>query len=352
MRQIRRSGLATLLVTGGALALSAGAAFADAGAQGAAVGSPGVASGNTIQVPVNLQVNACGDTVDVVGALNPAFGTTCVNGAATPAAPGGRGAGVAGRSAADHEAVGQGQVQVQGQDRQQAGQSQEQVGQDHVQDHVQVQNQGQEQAGPGRGRTHKDLPGTPRTGSSSDHGSREGNGYGGSGYGESGYGGEEANGGPSRCGSGNGGGASAEAVAQGSPGVLSGNGIQVPVDVPVNVSGDSINVVGIGNPAFGTTSVNRSEEECDEPPVIHPPVVHPPVVHPPVTHPPVTTPPGVEPQTPHPAVEPAPAPQAGPPALAHTGAGPVGFAAPTSIALLLGGAMMYRRSRRAAADRT
>ncbi|MFE4663963.1 chaplin [Streptomyces sp. NPDC056716] len=56
-----------------------GMAMADAGAEGAAVGSPGVLSGNLIQVPVNVPVNVCGNTINVVGLLNPAFGNTCAN---------------------------------------------------------------------------------------------------------------------------------------------------------------------------------------------------------------------------------------------------------------------------------
>lgn len=51
----------------------------DAGAQGAAIGSPGVLSGNVIQVPVHVPVNVCGNTINVIGLLNPAFGNTCVN---------------------------------------------------------------------------------------------------------------------------------------------------------------------------------------------------------------------------------------------------------------------------------
>ncbi|MFZ3558420.1 MULTISPECIES: chaplin [unclassified Streptomyces] len=62
-----------------ALAGSAGVAAADSGAQGAATNSPGVISGNNVQVPVHVPVNACGNTVDVIGLLNPAFGNTCVN---------------------------------------------------------------------------------------------------------------------------------------------------------------------------------------------------------------------------------------------------------------------------------
>ncbi|MFE9120808.1 chaplin [Streptomyces sp. NPDC007172] len=59
--------------------LGAGMASADAGAHGAAVNSPGVLSGNLLQVPVHVPVNACGLTVNVIGLLNPNFGNTCVN---------------------------------------------------------------------------------------------------------------------------------------------------------------------------------------------------------------------------------------------------------------------------------
>ncbi|MFE9426684.1 chaplin [Kitasatospora sp. NPDC006697] len=63
----------------GIVAAGAGSAMASAGAEGAAVGSPGVASGNAIQVPIHIPVNVCGDSVNVIGLLNPAFGNTCVN---------------------------------------------------------------------------------------------------------------------------------------------------------------------------------------------------------------------------------------------------------------------------------
>ncbi len=51
-------------------------------------------------------------------------------------------------------------------------------------------------------------------------------------------------------------GASAEGAAVGSPGVLSGNLVQVPVHVPVNVCGNSIGLVTILNPAFGNACAN------------------------------------------------------------------------------------------------
>ncbi|MFJ5546552.1 chaplin [Streptomyces sp. NPDC093225] len=65
---------------GSVLAAGAGMAAADSGAHGAAVGSPGVGSGNVVQVPIHVPVNVCGNSVNVIGLLNPAFGNTCVNG--------------------------------------------------------------------------------------------------------------------------------------------------------------------------------------------------------------------------------------------------------------------------------
>ncbi|PJN24974.1 chaplin [Kitasatospora sp. CB02891] len=46
----------------------------DAVANGIAAGSPGVLSGNQIQIPVNIQANVCGNTIDIVGLLNPGGG--------------------------------------------------------------------------------------------------------------------------------------------------------------------------------------------------------------------------------------------------------------------------------------
>ncbi|GGU73402.1 hypothetical protein GCM10010275_05040 [Streptomyces litmocidini] len=71
---------AAVLAGTGAVALSgAGLAVADAGAGAVAAHSPGVASGNVVQVPVHVPVNLCGNTVNVIGLLNPAFGNTCIN---------------------------------------------------------------------------------------------------------------------------------------------------------------------------------------------------------------------------------------------------------------------------------
>lgn len=235
MRQGRRNGLIAAVVAGGGLALAGagGFAYADADAGGQAERSPGLLSGNLVQLPVHVPVNVCGNTVSVVGLLNPAAGNRCANGT-----PGGGG---------------------------------------H----------------PGPGPSHP----SPQSSHSSKPGAGNGAGNG--------------------SGSGSGSGAVAEGRGKDSPGLLSGNGLQLPVDVPVNVSGNSVNVVGVGNSAVGNTSVNGRPPSVGQP-----------------AQPPVT----VRPVTP-------PAPSQGSVALAHTGAEGIGYLLPGSGALLLGGALLYRRFR-------
>ncbi|WNF30858.1 chaplin [Streptomyces sp. C11-1] len=70
---------AVMAGTGALIAGGAGMASADAGAQSLAAGSPGVGSGNSVQVPIHVPVNFCGNTINVIGLLNPAFGNTCAN---------------------------------------------------------------------------------------------------------------------------------------------------------------------------------------------------------------------------------------------------------------------------------
>ncbi|GLW45519.1 membrane protein [Streptomyces sp. NBRC 14336] len=48
----------------------------------------------------------------------------------------------------------------------------------------------------------------------------------------------------------------AGAVAEHSPGVLSGNVVQVPIHIPVNVCGNTVNVIALLNPSFGNICVN------------------------------------------------------------------------------------------------
>ncbi|RLU92135.1 chaplin [Streptomyces griseocarneus] len=71
--------VAAAAATGGLVLAGAGLAAADGNAQGAAVKSPGVVSGNVIQAPVDVAANVCGNSISIVGALNPAFGNLCVN---------------------------------------------------------------------------------------------------------------------------------------------------------------------------------------------------------------------------------------------------------------------------------
>ncbi|MEV8318264.1 chaplin [Streptomyces sp. NPDC059900] len=75
--------LATAAAATSILSLSGSNAFAADG-NGVTAGSPGVLSGNSVQAPVGVPVNACGNTADVVGAANPTFGNNCANHEASP----------------------------------------------------------------------------------------------------------------------------------------------------------------------------------------------------------------------------------------------------------------------------
>ncbi|SEE28299.1 LPXTG-motif cell wall anchor domain-containing protein [Streptomyces sp. 2231.1] len=231
MRRATRNSVIAVAAASGAMAL-VGSAHADSAADGAAVGSPGLISGNSIQLPVHIPVNACGNTVNVVGLLNPAMGNRCAN----------EGGGAAG------------------------------------------------------------------TGASSTSSSRA---------------------------------AEAASVTRDSPGVVSGNGIQLPVDLPVNVTGNSIDVVGIANPVFGNQSTNTSHHPETETPAEPPTRVTPPV-H---SEPPTAPRPHVPPKP-----APVPVPDKAVPVLPHTGTDGMLAAAGVSAASLLGGTLLYRRFRTPAAQ--
>ncbi|MEU9474703.1 chaplin [Streptomyces sp. NPDC048191] len=81
MKNLKKAA-AVAMVAGGIVAAGAGMASATTGgsvAAGEAHGSPGVVSGNVVQVPVHIPVNAVGNSVSVIGALNPAFGNLGLN---------------------------------------------------------------------------------------------------------------------------------------------------------------------------------------------------------------------------------------------------------------------------------
>lgn len=82
MKNLKKAAALTM-VAGSIVAAGAGVASATTGgayAGGSAVNSPGVVSGNLVQVPVHVPVNVVGNTVNVIGALNPAFGNEGYNG--------------------------------------------------------------------------------------------------------------------------------------------------------------------------------------------------------------------------------------------------------------------------------
>ncbi|MFD6280957.1 chaplin [Streptomyces sp. NPDC060209] len=259
MRQVLNKSMIVMAAASGILTAAGGYAHADASADGVAANSPGVGSGNAVQVPVHVPVNLCGNTVNVIALLNPAFGNNCANVSS--------------------------------------------------------------------GDKHRDEHGGA-------YGDEHGDAYGDDGYGHGGSG------------------ASADGKAVGSPGVLSGNLVQAPVDIPVNACGNSVDLVGALNPAFGNSCVNESGYEHEYPPV-EPPVVEPPTVEPPTVQPPTSKPPVEPPVSEPPAQEPpAQEPPAGNPGpntpdtqLAQTGAADIGLAAGASAGLLLAGAVLMRRTR-------
>ncbi|MGD3106579.1 chaplin [Streptomyces sp. YGL11-2] len=84
-KAVALSAAAGIAVVGGAGVASAGGHHRHhhhkgALAVGKAVGSPGVLSGNLIQVPIDMPINVCGNSVTpFIGVLNPAFGNVCIN---------------------------------------------------------------------------------------------------------------------------------------------------------------------------------------------------------------------------------------------------------------------------------
>ncbi|MFG2845151.1 chaplin [Kitasatospora sp. NPDC048296] len=274
MRNVAKKGILTAVATGSVLASTAGYAYAGAEAQGGAAGSPGVASGNSVQVPVEVPINACGNTVDVIGALNPSFGNHCANVST-------------GRHSAPQSAH--------------TGQS-----------------GGGDSSSTGAGR------------------------------------------GPSASG------ASASGVAANSPGVISGNSVQAPVHVPVNACGNSVNVVGVANPAFGNSCGNVAQPAPKPADDCPPESITPSTPSTPATPPSTgggrgggptggSTPAPVSSNTGTQAV-PAAARTSAPAApvaqstaagsqLASTGAGGVEVLGAAGLALLLGGGVLYRRAR-------
>ncbi|MFJ2742712.1 chaplin, partial [Streptomyces sp. NPDC087440] len=80
MRQVLSKSVLVTAAVSGVLSMTSGYAYADAVGNSTVSKSPGVISGNSVQAPVHVPVNLCGNTVNVIGLLNPAFGNKCSNG--------------------------------------------------------------------------------------------------------------------------------------------------------------------------------------------------------------------------------------------------------------------------------
>lgn len=302
MRELIGKGLLTAAAASSVLTMSGGYAQATAG-DATAAGSPGLLSGNSVQAPIEVPVNVCGNTVNPVGVGNPAFGNSCANSTGAHAAP------------KPH----------------QAPQAQHQAPHAEPATHV-VPAPGSAQAGPARTGHDSDA--------SSTHGAKPREHGGGSA--PEGHG-PHANHSDSDD-NGTGGGSSASGAAVGSPGLLSGNLLQAPLDIPVNACGNSVDLVGLLNPAFGNTCVN-DDGGTPEAPVLPPAPLDP--LDPP-TPPRNVEPPKVpvahDPMSPEqpPVVEEADTVEQ----LAQTGAdGNLLAGAALSAGLLIGGGILYRRNR-------
>ncbi|MFZ3558416.1 MULTISPECIES: chaplin [unclassified Streptomyces] len=72
--------LAGTAVMGSAAMASAVDGPDGASASGVAQNSPGVLSGNVVQIPIDVPINACGNSLNLIAGLNPAGGNVCANG--------------------------------------------------------------------------------------------------------------------------------------------------------------------------------------------------------------------------------------------------------------------------------
>ncbi|MET9470177.1 chaplin [Streptomyces sp. NPDC006544] len=76
-RQVLGKGVLTAAAASSLLSIATGAAYALPGAMAEASHSPGVLAGNSVSVPVTFAPNVCGNTVDAGAGLNPAMGNHC-----------------------------------------------------------------------------------------------------------------------------------------------------------------------------------------------------------------------------------------------------------------------------------
>ncbi|MET8687290.1 chaplin family protein [Streptomyces sp. NPDC004732] len=77
MRQALSKGMLSAAAATSILSLSGGHAFAAGEANGEALDSPGFLSGNSVQAPLEVPVNVCGNSANVAAVGNPATGNSC-----------------------------------------------------------------------------------------------------------------------------------------------------------------------------------------------------------------------------------------------------------------------------------
>ncbi|MDX2822355.1 chaplin family protein [Streptomyces ipomoeae] len=339
MRQVTRKSLMTMAAASGVLAAAGGYAHADAGAQGSATNSPGVLSGNNVQAPVNAPVNVCGNTVNVIGLLNPAAGNKCSNGGGGGHHDGGYGGG--GHHGGGHGSSYDG-AQAHGHASNSPGVGSGNNVQAPVDAPVNVCGNSVNVIGVGNTAMGNDC-------SNGGGGGHDG-GYGGGGHHDGGHGSSH-------------GGSQADGYTSDSPGVGSGNNVQAPVDAPVNVCGNTVSAVGIGNGTTGDDCGNSGGGGAHETPGggrENPPGEP---GQPAPQHPEKPGQPG-EPGNPGQPGKPGEEVSGGDTntpgtqtvtqpdtvaTLAETGAGlPLGLALPVGAGALIGGALIYRKARAAA----
>ena len=212
MHYSTRRRVALGLTTGGLLMTGLGMTTAQADtaatASGDAAGSPGAGSGNVLQIPINLPVNVCGNQVDVIGILNSVAGNSCMNSGS--AGPGSTGPG-SDAQGATHGSPGVGSGNL-----------------------IQVPvNAPVNVCG-----NQLDVVGIGDSDRGNSCANRDG-----------------------------GGGASASGSGSHSPGIVAGNVIQVPVNAPVNVCGNQIDVIGLLDSVTGNTCRNGGHGGPYHPPV-------------------------------------------------------------------------------------
>lgn len=221
MRELIGKGLLTAAAASSVLSMTGGYAAATDSAATAA-GSPGLLSGNSVQAPVEIPVNVCGNTVNPVGVGNPAMGNSCGNSSGAHAAP------------PKHRPAHHAQPVAP-----------------RAEPAAQTEPAQEKPAAPARTNHHD-------SDASSTHGAKPREHGGGSAPAKGGH---------------DGGGSSASGAATNSPGLLGGNLLQAPLDIPLNACGNSVDLVGLLNPAFGNGCANESEGVVPHAP-LQPPTPH------------------------------------------------------------------------------